>query len=188
MQLTTVGGMRFFRYTIRIYTQTFMDTQTPPQTTAKPVPSLSWSAPTAPMHDRSPKWYMYGALFVLACAVWGILTGNWTFTIVMLMTGGLYFLVRKAPVPISTITLTESGFIFDTEFTQWTDCESFWMVQTPAYAELRIRKKRGVLRNVVIQTGALPPQLIRDVLAKFLPESTDQGERLVDKIIRICKL
>lgn len=154
----------------------------------KTQPSLTWTAPVQPVHSRSKNWYLGGAVFVLVCAIWGLLIGNWTFTIAILLAGGLVFLVRNAPTPVKTMTITRSGFLFDAKFTEWSACKDFWVIQTLDYAELHIAKKSGLGREIVIQTGGLDPLMLRELLEKLLPQRHNQGEKLIDKIIRITKL
>lgn len=151
-------------------------------------PSLTWTAPVMPVQSRSKNWYLGAAIFVLVCAIWGLLVDNWTFSIAIILAGGLVFLVRNASVPVKTITITRTGFILETQFTEWSACRDFWIVEFPDYAELHIQKKRGLGREVVIQTGGLQPAIIREILRRLLPEREQQRERLLDKIIRITKL
>lgn len=152
-------------------------------------PLLSWDAQSRPTHKRGPKWYLYGGIFILLCAVFGIVTGAWSFSIVMLLIGGLYFLTRNAPEPIHHIEISPSGVTFRGEFTNWKDCKDFWMLQGPGYVELHIMRVKLVNPEIVIQ---LPPgvdlRIIRATLGNFLSERSDQTESLVDTFIRICKL
>ena len=149
---------------------------------------LTWSAPTMHDHERSPRWYAAAGIFVLVCTVDGILTGAWTFAMVMLLTAGVYFLVHRHPVPIRTISLTPQGVLFGDIFTQWSDCAGFWIVQTPLGDELHILRTRGWDREIHIHTGPMSLDRLRPFLGRFLTEKSDRSERLVDKIIRFCKL
>lgn len=150
--------------------------------------ALSWSAATVHDHERSTRWYVVGACAVLACAVYGVLSGSWTFSVVILLFAFLYFLLRNHPAPIRTFRITEKGVQFENIFTPFSDLREFWIIVTPLGGELHITKKKGLNREIVIHTGALPLDQIRSTLGQALPERADRKERLVDKIIRICKL
>ena len=152
-------------------------------------PLLRWDGQSRPTHERGPKWYLYGGIFILLCAVFGIVSGAWSFSLVMLLIGGLYFLTRNAPEPVHHIEISPEGVTFRGEFTHWNGCKDFWMLQGPTYVELHIMRAKLVNPEIVIQ---LPPgmdvRIVRAVLGKFLSERSDQTENLLDTFIRICKL
>ncbi len=142
-----------------------------------------------PEHERSVRWYMYAGAFVLACAVYGIFSGAWTFTVVMILVGGIYFLIRNAPPVVKTIKIEEKGYTLNGAFTAWADCKDFWIVMFPGYSELHIEKKKGALdKETILQTADIPLSTIRSSLSQKIPERTDQGERLLDFCIRLLKL
>lgn len=139
-------------------------------------------------HERSQRWYFMGAIVVLSSAAFGIVSGNWSFSIVVVLIGAIYFLLRNAPPLLGTITLNEHGVQFGNEFTSWADCVSFWLIKTPNYTELHIARKGSVFREIVLQTGTVDTDLLRATLATCLQEHSTKKERLVDMLIRICKL
>ncbi len=174
-----------------------MDTNTPPveaaPTTEKNAPLsgtiLEWTAHSTPEHDRSPRWYLMGSMLVLAFAAYGIVSADWTLTVLTLLLGGTYFLVRRAPATMATIAIQDKGFLFNGTFVSWGDCSGFWMIHTPGWTELHIRSNRGVIkRDYIVQTADIDPNAISAILSHFLQQRSDQRERLIDRIIRLCKL
>lgn len=125
---------------------------------------------------------------VLAVAAFGILTGAWTLTLVALLLGGTYFLVRNESTPMRRIQIEVDGVQFDDTFTSWDQCRDFWLVQTPLFTELRVTRKSRVGGDIRIQTGEIDPTLIRTTVSQFIPLRADQREHLLDTIIRLCKL
>ncbi|MDB4978686.1 MAG: hypothetical protein JWM56_872 [Candidatus Peribacteria bacterium] len=125
---------------------------------------------------------------MLAGAAYGILSGNWSFALVILLLGAVYYLTRNAPAVMGEITVTDYGFQLNDVFTAWNDCQDFWLIATPDYMELHILRKKGWNREAVIQTGDVDPQLIRQALSELLPERSNMKEKLLDAFIRICKL
>ncbi|MBI3332183.1 hypothetical protein HYZ99_04495 [Candidatus Peregrinibacteria bacterium] len=152
-------------------------------------PLLTWDAPSRPNHERGPKWYLYGGIFVLLCAVWGILTGAWSFTIVMILIGGMYFMTRNAPEPVHHIEMSKHGVTFRGEFSAWKDCKDFWLLQGPGYIELHIMRTKMVNPEIVIQLApGMDVRIVRALLGHFLPERSDQTETLLDIFTRLTKL
>ena len=149
---------------------------------------LSWEAPRTPTHVRSPRWYVAGGVFVLSCAVYGIVTGQWSFTIVMILLAGMYVLTRNSSDTKVSMVITREGVICNNEFTAWKDLTDFWMLQGAEYVELHIAKRKRWNGEMMVLTGDNNPQLIRTTLGQYLPERSGQKERFLDTIIRICKL
>ncbi len=152
------------------------------------IPLLDWSAPTHPVHERSARWYLLGSIAVLGMAAYGIISGNWTLSLLTVLIGGGYFLVRREPPVIRRIVVHDHGFEYDDLKIHWEECKEFWIVRTPNYTELHILRKRGIDRELVIQTANIDQTVIRSTLSHFLPIRPDQRERLVDICIRLFKL
>jgi hypothetical protein len=163
-----------------------MDIQTK-QTPAQ-APLLSWSAPVMPEHEKSHQWYLAAATVAVASAAYGIVIGAWTFSLVVILMAGVYYLLRHTPPPVKHIRLHAHGFELDAAYTPWTGCKDFWLIALSGYTELHITKKQGWDREVVIQTDNIDPNAIRKTIAEFLPERPNQKERLLDSFIRFTKL
>ena len=125
---------------------------------------------------------------VLVVAAYGILSGAWTLTLVSLLLGGTYFLVRNESTPLRRMQIEIDGVQFDDVFTPWDQCRDFWLVQTPLFTELRITRKSRSGGDIRIQTSDIDPTVIRTTVSQFLPLRADQKEHIFDVIIRLCKL
>lgn len=162
--------------------------QTPPLAPPPDFRPLTWEALTVPNHERTKGWYLRGGIATLILAAWGIVTGAWSFSLVLLLIGGIYFLLRShSPTP-KRITIEDRGVTFDGTFTPWTSLQSFWIIRTPTYSELHIRPKSIRQPALIIQTGFTDLNILRKTLSAFLPEDSNREEGFIDMIIRICKL
>ena len=157
-------------------------TATPPQTL------LEWVAPSRHDHDRTHRWYVIFAVFILTIAGYAILTGAWSVVLVELLCGGVTYLVRREPMPMKLLRIQNDGFEYQNSFTPWSQCKNFWFVQTPLYTELHISRTKLLGSEIVIQTADIDPTVIRSTLSQCITMKADQGERLLDVIIRLCKL
>ncbi|MBI3336650.1 hypothetical protein HYZ98_03750 [Candidatus Peregrinibacteria bacterium] len=149
---------------------------------------LSWEALVTPAHERTKGWYVKGGIVIIILAAWGIITGAWTFSLVLLLIGGIYFLLQNSTPSSKRITIETRGVTFDGVFTPWTSLQSFWIIQTPTYSELHFKTKNIRQSPIVIQTGFTDPNILRKTLSAFLPEDSNREEGVIDMIIRICKL
>lgn len=151
-------------------------------------PELQWSAPITAAHERTTRWYVTGGIVVFAIAAYGLLTGAWSIALVAVMCGAMYFLIRSHSFPDATMTITQNGATLNETYLPWSEAQGFWIMVTPAYAELHIVPKNPRRGEMVIQTGALDLPTLHETLLRHAPELPEKRERLVDAIIRICKL
>lgn len=152
-------------------------------------PLLGWSAPSHPKHNRTARWYTVFFIVILGLASYGAYTGNWTFAILMLLCGLLYPLLHDHIPPEKRMEIYPQGFLFENALIRWDDCSGFWLIPTTSYTELHIEYREGKRqRELKIQTGTIDASSLRLHLAEFLPELPNRGERLLDMIIRLCKL
>ncbi len=148
---------------------------------------LEWTAHRHPDHVRSKHWYIGAGIFLGLCFVYALLTSGWSFAIVMVLIGIAYAGLHRSPPAMGTIRIEQEGVTWDGQLITWDRLKDFWIVRLPEYNELHITRKRGVL-EVIVQTSDIPTPDIRAALSQYLPERQDQGERLIDRIIRLTKL
>ena len=148
---------------------------------------LEWRAPSRINNERSPRWYMITGIAVLVIAAYGIISGAWTVSVVAVLCGSVYVLLRDHVPTLRSISITEQGVNFEGTFYGYNDLRSFWLIKTEVATILHItQKKRG--GDIVLLTGLTDPELVRQVLSRFLTEESDHKEHLLDTFIRICKL
>lgn len=149
-------------------------------------PILEWKAPQHLHHERTRSWYIFAALFVTGCLVYSVYTTAWTFTLVLVIMTGLYLHVHEEAPAEKHMRIWKNGYALGDKFVTWTACDGYWMLKGKGYFELHIEKKNGY--ETKIQIGENDPYKIHDTIALFTPELPDRKERILDTIIRICKL
>ena len=149
-------------------------------------PVLEWRAPQHAHHARGKTWYVCMGIVTAFCIGYSIWTQAWTFTAVIVILSILYYRVHEAVPSAKRMRIWKRGFAIENDYTEWKDCNGFWILKGRDYAELHIERKSGSL--VKIQTGEINPYLIHEILPPFVSELTDRHERVLDTIIRICKL
>jgi len=149
---------------------------------------LTWSAPAKPAHTRDLKWYIIAGIIALALLIYALFTQAWTFAVVIVLLAVTYVILHDKKHPLHTVRITEQALYWDTKTIPWEELEGFWMLQGPGYVELHIEFKQTGRERLVIQTGDVPPLDIAAALSPFIPGHADRHEKLLDYIIRICKL
>lgn len=157
----------------------------PPQTTEQVL--LTWKASLRPHIERSKQWYMIAGGALLAIAGYSVIIGSWSVALVAILCGAMYFLVRDHKLPEATATITEKGMQVNANFINWNDAKGYWFLLAPDRTELHVVPKTP-RADVIIQAEGVDMAALRKTLGTFIPELTDQRERLLDAFIRICKL
>lgn len=153
-----------------------------------PNPLLSWTAPSKPTHVRGKRWYVVAGAIVTVLLIYAFWTQAWTFVAVLILLTILYVLLHGKPHPEHTVRITEKALYWDEKTILWEELAGFWMLQGPGYVELHIEWKTKGKERLVIQTGTMDPHQIAVAFSRFLPGFTDRREKILDYIIRICKL
>lgn len=149
---------------------------------------LSWTAPERPPHARGLKWYLAASSVVALLLIHAVWTGAWTFVVVLVLLAVVYGLLHGKPPLTHTVSIAEQGLTWDKKVIPWGELSGFWMLQGPGYIEVHIERKRRGSDRFIVQTGECAPVEIANALSRFLPSFPDRREKLLDYIIRICKL
>lgn len=149
---------------------------------------LEWQAQTRPDHVRSPRWYMFGGSLCAIMVAYGVFSGSWSTSLVFAFIPALYYLVRNQSHVQHTIRIMDLGVEFDGRLCVWGELKEFWILAGPGYHELHIAPMKVSRPEIVIQTGTIDPFVVRDTLGQFLPQIADRRERILDAIIRFCKI
>ncbi|MDD4628338.1 MAG: hypothetical protein PHE68_03000 [Candidatus Peribacteraceae bacterium] len=137
---------------------------------------------------RSKLWYVASGVIFAGLLAYSILTQAWTFTAVLILCVSAYgYAHRKAP-PHRKISLSENGIVWGDTFISWKKCAGFWLLQGPGYVELHIDVKEPRQRHLTIQTGTVNPSDIHALCARHIPFYPERQEKILDAIIRLCKI
>ena len=163
---------------------------TPPaQTQNAPPPLFEWVAPTHYDHERTKRWYVVWGGIAFAIAFVALLTGAWSVSVVTVVVAATYAIAHHEETPLRRMRIERDGFTFGEVFVPWSGCKDFWLIKTPLFQELHIVRTSGSPREVCIHLNPeIDPTLLRTSLSQYLSIRPDQHERLLDIIIRLCKL
>ncbi|MEQ1849434.1 MAG: hypothetical protein ABL890_02490 [Candidatus Peribacteraceae bacterium] len=149
---------------------------------------LSWTAKAKVDHERGNLWYVIGGGFCGFMIVYSILTAAYTQVIVFLLLPGALMIIRRASHKEHTAAITDAGFMLDGALTPWNDLDEFWILRGSDYFELHISQKNSLKGDILIQTGSEDPMQVRDLLLTYVKPGIGKKERIVDALIRFCKL
>ncbi len=149
---------------------------------------LEWQAAARPDYERSEKWYVGAGTFCIVMIAYGILSGAWGLSIIFALLPALYYMLRNQGHKKHRIRIREMGIEIDDVIRGWGELKEFWILEGPGYYELHIAPMKKMKSDIVVLTGTVDPFVLRDALSAYLPQIAHQKERLLDAIIRFCKL
>jgi hypothetical protein len=149
---------------------------------------LEWKAPRVSPRQRSRKWYLIASTILAAGIVYGIFSGGWTFSVVLLLCGLMYVLLHNHVPENKSISITNEGVHFEHDFVRYEDCTGYWIIGTEQYHLLHIGHKNRRKADIVIQLGTVTEEQVKNALGQYLEEQKDKREGFVDLLIRTFKL
>ena len=150
---------------------------------------MQWNAPERPPVERGQMWYAIVGLSALITAIWSILTAAWTLTIVTILGGAMYFQHLKLHAQNRKIEISREGLFVDGICTPWEQFSGFWMYKYGEDYVLHIEKTRsGWDREITTTLQGMDHREVAHELSAFLPYQATRHEKILDSIIRICKL
>jgi hypothetical protein len=151
---------------------------------------LTWRAPEYMEHERDEKWLMGASVAALVLIAWGIWQETYTFVIVILLLGGMYYLTHRHTPKEIDISLTTTGILAEGTFYPYTHIESFWVLYFPdkKLKTLSILLKSGLNKEISFQLGEQDPSEVKSFLGQHILELEDRTESIIEKLIRVLKL
>ena len=149
---------------------------------------LEWQTVDSRPHERSARWYLVGGIFVIAFAVYGLLEKSWTTTLLALLIGAMYFLLRNVKPRTIIVQITGLGVNVAGTFTPWNMLRDFWILVAEKHTELHLAPSRSFKGEIVVFVEQVDAADVRNTLLQFLPERTGMEERMLDYLARILKL
>lgn len=148
---------------------------------------LQWQAPATPEHERSKRWYVIGGSILLIVAIYSLFAGSWPLSIVCVLIGVVYYLLRDHTPHTQQVRIIEQGVFVDERFVRWEDLAGFWVMESGHYNMLHLLKK-GTRADIAVQTGSADITTMRTIIAQFIPEETEKKENFFDTLTRVLEL
>lgn len=148
----------------------------------------SWNAPERIPVDRGNRWNIVAGTAVVIAAIGSILTGAWSFTVVIVMGSALYATALRRPSMERLVQLRGIGIEVAGKLTPWNQCSGFWIYGHDPYATMHIETRSGWNREITVVLSAADYLRIAEIMSAFIPYRAERREKLLDYIIRVCKL
>lgn len=151
---------------------------------------LSWEAYDRPHYERGSFWFAGMSLVGGALLLYAVVTGNFLFALIILMSALVIYLSGIGDPQLVEITLTDLGVGVGDEFFLFREVEKFWFAyEPPEVKNLYIDLKRGIHTRTRISLEDQNPNEVRAVLGRYVHEDlTQEEEPFIEFISRVLKI
>ncbi|MDZ7797987.1 MAG: hypothetical protein U5L76_00115 [Patescibacteria group bacterium] len=151
---------------------------------------LSWDFSEYDIPNRGKLWYVSTLLISAAILVWSIFTGNYLFTLVIILVGIIFVFQNRKKPKILECRIKEDGIETGTSFYDYNDIKKFWIVYRPPETKvLYIDFKSSLKPTLPISLEKQNPLEVRKVLKKYIEEDLEKEEEPAsDQISRSLKI
>lgn len=138
---------------------------------------LEWTFPEYEKYSRSRRWYIIigivGAFFIL----YGMLTGNFLFSLIIALTGIILFLQQHQTPAEIPFAITDLGVIVSNRLYLYRELESFYIVYQPPEIKTLFLETKSVIRPLLrIPLQEQDPVEVRFSLLEFMTEDSEKEE------------
>lgn len=144
-------------------------------------PKIEWQAYDRLEQHHCPDWYWAVSVIALSITVTSVLLNNILFAILVVISTVVLFLRTLQKPQLVKYELTNRGLWSNKDFSPFTTLESFWVTDNES-AKLIIKSKGLIIPLSVISLGDTDPEMVRDFLRDYLPE-TEHEEPLAKHIM-----
>jgi len=148
-----------------------------------------WTFREFPLHSRGALWYFSAGLALILLLVYAVISGNFLFLVVIILSSALFFVLQKSAREIM-FQIYEDGISIGGKFYSYSDIENFWIIYNPPEVKnLYFRFKSSFVPLVVIPLEDMNPVAVRSALLEYLEEDIEkEDEPTLDTISRLLKL
>ena len=149
-----------------------------------------WETPEFEERPRTSRWYLVVSLVALACVVYGVLTGNYLFALIIVVSAVVLILAENEEPRKILIQVGHNGIVVDGRFTTFDKLNNFSIIYHPPYTKvLYMDYKYSLKPRVKVYLEDQDPIAIRNHLLGYLPENLNlRDEHLSDILGRLLRI
>lgn len=149
-----------------------------------------WTIQEYDQHERGIWWYMFMIVLGLALVFYGIVSGNFLFSLIIILFAIIMFLQAHQTPPQVPFQITELGVVIGRRFYPYSELKEFYLIYNPPEIKTLFidtnSPLKPMLRIPLLDTN---PVDLRHTLREYLPEDTEkEAEPLSDTFARRWKI
>lgn len=145
-----------------------------------------WTIQEYEQHERGMPWYALMILLGLGMVIYGVMTGNFLFALIIILFAIILFL-QSHQTPLQVVfQITELGVVVGGRFYPYSEFNSFYVIYQPPEVKTLFLETKSVFRPLLrIPLLDKNPVEIKHTLREFLPEDAEKEEEpLADRVAR----
>lgn len=147
-----------------------------------------WTGPEFEVYEKSKRWYIIAALFILGIVAYALYTNGPIMAITFILIGIVGYIYSQKKPRIITFAATSKGVFADKELYPYDNIFSFWIFYEQDYKKvISLHTKASMFPFVHIPIGDEDPVKIRELLLRSIPE-IKQEQSLIDTIERVLHI
>jgi hypothetical protein len=149
-----------------------------------------WEAPAWERHERSPRWYIWMGLAVVALTAYAVITSNFLFAFIVLLTAIILVLAGNESPHAALVQLGHNGIVIDGKLYMFDQFHDFAIIYHPPDTKVLYLEPKNIARaRLRISLEEEDPVAIREHLKRYLDEDLDlRNEHWSDIFGRFLKI
>jgi hypothetical protein len=150
---------------------------------------ISWEVPEYPVYERGIFWYLSLAVVSIVLLIYALRNSNFLFAFIIVMFIIIFLLHTDRKPSLLKFSLTEQGVLLGTKLYLWKEFSRFFIVYNPPEVKTLYFEFSNFKPHLTIPLGEQNPEVIRQLLLKFLPENKEKTEEpFSDWLGRVLKI
>lgn len=143
-----------------------------------------WTVPEYEEHDRTMRWYIVMSAIGLALVVYGIMSQNFIFSLIIILAAIILFLQSKQKPASVLFRVTELGVALNNRFYTYSELKGFYIIYRPGEVKTLFLDTASNLRPMIrIHLKDVNPVDVQSTLRAYLPEDVEKEEEPASDII-----
>src|SRR3989338_3764668 len=148
-----------------------------------------WTILEYEKHARGMLWYVLAAVLGLALVLYGVFTGNFLFSLIVILAAIILFLQSHQEPRQIPFQITDLGVIVGTRFYPYAEFENFYIVYNPPEVKTLFLDTKNTLQPILrIPLLDMNPIEVKHSLREYLSEDIEKEEQLTDRAARNWKI
>ena len=151
---------------------------------------ISWEFPEYTVPKRKKSWYVWAILSFTLLLLYAVLTANFLFGLIIIMTTIILFLYHhKEPLNVRFV-ITPDGISIDDKNYSFKELKKFWLIyEPPEVKNLYFEFKSSFKPMLVIPLLDQNPIKVRKILKGYLEEDLEkESESTIEALARVLKI
>lgn len=148
-----------------------------------------WTILEYEKHTRGTLWYVLAAVLGLALVLYGVFTGNFLFSLIVILAAIILFMQAHQEPRQIPFQITDLGVIVGTRFYPYSEFENFYIIYNPPEVKTLFIETKNTLQPMLrIPLLDMNPIEVKHSLREYLPEDIEKEEPLTDRAARNWKI